>query len=470
MIGGNGCFVTQLPSVPVGSTFIFKGKFADANKKQWFTVNFTDGSHHDFEFKKIKSLFFSDPALTFPPCNLVVPNQAQPLVFPRCQATSATISFPNIQWHTTFESPDICFGTVTDYEYQLPAGWSIGANVSTGSNWIPGGNDVVVTSDLSTGNGVNILIKASNISCGAGLYANGPYATVLISRPSPTFSISGAQAICTGSSTYYLNGLPPGATVSWSLSSTAYASIPNPSSGTSVNVTRIGNLNTDVILYATVTDCSQTYPPVSKVIALGKPRLYTGSTPYKVWYGNSSTDYNNVCNYYTTVVDMTARGATSVVWTRVAATPTNTNWSQNGTYLSFYFWAVGQTAVFKISASNACGLVDQKLGFKSISCGGGGGCRQYTVSPNPAKGFLNIIVPNIPPPCDYKMSATNSKMQSPVITQVNIFDNAGNLKYSQKANKAKAININLQGFKNGIYYVEIKDSKYSERQKIVIEE
>lgn len=68
------------------------------------------------------------------------------------------------------------------------------------------------------------------------------------------------------------------------------------------------------------------------------------------------------------------------------------------------------------------------------------------------------------------MSATNSKMQSPVITQVNIFDNAGNLKYSQKANKAKAININLQGFKNGIYYVEIKDSKYSERQKIVIEE
>lgn len=39
MIGVGGCFVTQLPTPPVSSTFTF-----------------TDGTSYDFEFKKIKSL------------------------------------------------------------------------------------------------------------------------------------------------------------------------------------------------------------------------------------------------------------------------------------------------------------------------------------------------------------------------------------------------------------------------------
>lgn len=59
MIGVSGAAVTQLPTSPVGSTFTFKGKFGDVNQKQIFRITYTDGTSYDFEFKRIKSLFYS---------------------------------------------------------------------------------------------------------------------------------------------------------------------------------------------------------------------------------------------------------------------------------------------------------------------------------------------------------------------------------------------------------------------------
>ncbi|MBN9351672.1 MAG: hypothetical protein J0H55_13415 [Chitinophagaceae bacterium] len=76
IIGESGSIVTQQPSLPVGSTFIFKGKFGDANQKQSFRVTFSDGSSYPFEFKKIKSLYY-------PVTCSQVPNQAT-ITAPRC--------------------------------------------------------------------------------------------------------------------------------------------------------------------------------------------------------------------------------------------------------------------------------------------------------------------------------------------------------------------------------------------------
>ena len=39
-----------------------------------------------------------------------------------------------------------CWGTITNYEYLLPSGWSIGSNVSNGNNWIAGTQNVTITS------------------------------------------------------------------------------------------------------------------------------------------------------------------------------------------------------------------------------------------------------------------------------------------------------------------------------------
>ena len=170
---------------------------------------------------------------------------------------------------------------------------------------------------------------------------------------------------------------------------------------------------------------------------------------------------------------MYSTGATSFIWTRTAASPTNTNWSQSGNNLTFYFWNPGQTATFKITATNGCGSVSQSLGFKSISCGGGGGgCLRYNVSPNPAKGTLKVVVPNIPPPCDYlKTDGSASDLKSSrTISEILIYDLSGNLKKKQSANRAKEVNVNLNGLRTGTYYIEIKDGEYSEMQKVIITE
>ena len=208
-----------------------------------------------------------------------------------------------------------------------------------------------------------------------------------------------------------------------------------------------------------------------KSLYIGTPYIGSNTPPLIIWTGNPSTDYNNVCNYQTTYTNMPVSGATSVVWTRTAASPSNTNWGQNGNNLNFYFWNVGQTATFKITASNGCGSVSQSLGFKSISCGGGG-CLRYNVSPNPAKGTLKVVVPNIPPPCDYLKtdgSASNLK-SSRTISEILVYDLSGNLKKKQSVNKAKEVNVNLNGLRTGTYYIEIRDGNYSEKQKIVITE
>lgn len=254
-------------------------------------------------FKKIKSLFYSTTCSQLP--NLA------PVVVPRCQVVNVPISFSNVQWGTAFESPTLCFGSITNYEYQLPLNWSLNGQTSTDSNWIPRTNSVTVTSDPSNGvNGV-ILVRPRNV-CGNGLQNGQAPGQIPINRPAPTFSITGNQAVCSGASTYTVNGVPAGATVSWSLSNTTYASIPIPSTGTTVDVTRIGSFNTTVTLCATVTDCIQSYPAVCKTIALGQPSVLAGSTPLAYWYGNPSTDYNNVCNGQTFYTDMNITGATSV--------------------------------------------------------------------------------------------------------------------------------------------------------------
>lgn len=127
MIGEGGCYVTQLPAAPVGTTFTFKGKFDDVNKKQTFRINHPDGPSTAFEFKRVKSLFYSTTCAQ-------IPNQAT-ITVPRCQVVNIPISVGNVQWGTAFESPTLCFGSISTFEYQLPSGWSIGASVSNGSNW-----------------------------------------------------------------------------------------------------------------------------------------------------------------------------------------------------------------------------------------------------------------------------------------------------------------------------------------------
>jgi hypothetical protein len=208
---------------------------------------------------------------------------------------------------------------------------------------------------------------------------------------------------------------------------------------------------------------------------MGTPMIGSNST-LAIWFGNPATDYNDACNLQTTYTDMQVIGASSVVWSRIAASPSNTSWGQNGINLNFYFWAVNQTAVYRITATNACGSSTYDFGFKSIDCnpGGGGGCERYQVAPNPARGgSIKIIVVNIPPPCESRTAgkgkATDTDISQWKITEIKVYDNLGNLKLARKESKTKQANINLAGYKPGIYFVEISDGDYKERQQVIVQ-
>ena len=267
--------------------------------------------------------------------------------------------------------------------------------------------------------------------------------------------------------------------ITWTVSNPALVKI----TGIGDQITLTRNLNGVLILTATITyPCAinggQISNVISKTIIVGKPIVsgtytdHNGQHPMQYWDGTSSS-YNSVCNLYDAQTNMSIQNAVSASWSRISANPTILSWNQSGNDVHFYFWQPNQTSVFKIDASNSCGTTTNTFGFKSIDCsGGGGGCLQFAISPNPSQGILQIVVPNIPAPCDVAISSIgNNKMiqQKHVITQINIYDNLGNLKKSIPVKKVKQATVNLSGLTPGIYFVEIKDGAYSERQKVVLQ-
>jgi hypothetical protein len=115
------------------TTFKFAGQFIDENNKQTFALGFRYGSTNrdtsiDLTFTNIKSLKHATT------CDAIQSIAA--VSAPSCQTVSFGINFNTVKYGNSFVSPTTCYGTVTAYEYQLPSGWKIGNNTSTGSNWI----------------------------------------------------------------------------------------------------------------------------------------------------------------------------------------------------------------------------------------------------------------------------------------------------------------------------------------------
>ena len=320
--------------------------------------------------------------------------------------------------------------------------WTGGGTNSTRlSNWLDPGNTGATTTNTTN---INQLTQAIG-----------------------TLTISGNPTICSGTATFTLNnnGTAYTGNVSWSSSNPGIASI--TASGNPATLTKTGN--GQVTITATISQCGSTFVKTLALVA-GAPIIGANSPLLKPWTGNSSS-YNDVCNYQNTYTNMPVTGASSVTWSRIAASPSNTNWSQVGNNLNFYFWAVGQTAVFRIVAANSCGSASYDFGFRSISCGGGGGgCRQYIVSPNPAKDALKLEVPNIPPPCDYRNGqAKNKNLKQPLIRAIKLYDLVGNVKLYQKTKGVKQATLNISGLLPGTYFIEISDKDYKEKQQVIIQ-
>jgi hypothetical protein len=467
------------------TTFSFVARFNDKNINQVFKIDYTkksDGQSYSYQpsFSKIKSLWFSTSCTT-------IPSQSN-AIFPLCQETTIPVTFTNISWGIY---PDVnnCFGSITKYEYLVPAGWKVGTTLSDGTTWIPGNNSTTVTSDLTSGDGQYIQFRPATTDCAAGLENHTVPGTIKIVRSNPTLSISGTtDYICSGTASYTVSGVPAGSTVTWSSNYPTDAALSCSNGDCSiVNVTRSTAYNREVLLTANVAACSGNYT-ATHTIHLGKP-FYTNtgyeiqgvSHPIKLWTGSTS-DYNQICMNYTATTQFSFSGSQSVTWSRTYASPSSVTWNQSGDNISTYFFATGQYERFSLTATNVCGTLSDNYGFSSKDCsgGGGGGCLYYQVSPNPASNTLQVgtVTPNIPAPCDplptsvQSTSTTSLKTATTTdrsIQSVSIYDNKGILKMQRKYGATnKHATLNVSKLPAGVYFVRITDGNYTENHQVII--
>lgn len=405
------------------ATFKFDGKFVDYNNKQTFTVNYTNSSDqlatYDFTYIKIKSLLTANQFSQIYPTPTSITAQ-------RCQIQNFNISFSNVQYGNPWENPPIGYGTVTNYEYLLPSGWKLGNTPSNGSNWIADDNSIIVTSDLSSGDGGVIRIRPSNIACAAGLIT-GQEAVVSISRPAPSLYISSSDnTICSGCQTFTINGMPSGATVQWSVTGTD-ASISGCSTCTTVNVCRNTPNNASITLQATVKHCTFTYTKQYTIILGSPPQPRIQQVTY---YGNEVgliALFIPDCNYnwYEDNILMETGGNTYIT-----SVPCNT------------------TKFIQVEAVNNCGISIKAGRGVAVSCGGG----QFTIAPNPVQDNLTI-------------KANNTEVR-----EVRIADKTGRLRINQKYSPGtKLINLNITWLEADIYVVQIFDGKGWENKKIIVQ-
>ncbi len=284
------------------------------------------------------------------------------------------------------------------------------------------------------------------------------------SECSNPYYIDGPDLVCTNGD-YSIPGLPIGASVIWSVSSSA-ASL----SCSTCNVTTLTSVNNGkVTLSAILQNACGGVTTLTKDIYLGSPILI--SAGYTNTYNSNNYDLatspiaNPVCNGYNSFTNMGIEGATSAKWSKVSLSSGVMEFNTNDSYLNLLLFSQGQTAVFRLTAKNACGSMPA-YDFKWQASPCSGGCKNYSLSPNPSPHILNIMIPPSLPPC--AVSGSLMSTDSLLIKELNLFDNKGSLRKTVNVGGSTQGSINLDGLNSGTYIVEIKSTKnYTERQVFI---
>lgn len=108
------------------TTFSFTLNFDDNSQNHSITLNWSDGntsSGEVLDFPKIKSLYGYSLVPSLNVSNITVDS---------CATNTTSVSFTNLQWKNT--TTNTSFGTITEYEYSVPAGWKVNSFTSTNKN------------------------------------------------------------------------------------------------------------------------------------------------------------------------------------------------------------------------------------------------------------------------------------------------------------------------------------------------
>jgi hypothetical protein len=162
---------------------------------------------------------------------------------------------------------------------------------------------------------------------------------------------------------------------------------------------------------------------------------------------------------------MNITGATSVKWSEVSASNTvlySSPYDPND--ITFYLFANGEKALFKLDATNACGTTTNEFAWVASNCSGNPCGGEYSLSPNPTASNLNVVT-NITAPCNLGAAMPPDSL---LIAQLNIYDQNGVLKTQATVGGTTQASINVGTLSTGTYILEIKATKgYAERQKFI---
>lgn len=453
---------TVYNSITNKTVFTFTANFQDVSLDHSFRIYYEQNNatwSETFTFSRVKSLVGAfPPQLPFYSINA-----------PRCQITNTNISFTKMKWRNTTTMPAVEFGEISEYEYSVPAGWSVNGSVSTGVNDIKlGTNIATITSNLSTTG--EVKVRAAN-KCAPNLVA-GPWAVITISRNRPTLSITGDDFICSGSKNYTITGtLPPGATVCWSSSNSNIGSVPSSPNncGTSKSVTYV--VPGLITLTATVTDCMETYS-VTKDILIGATvsgyyRIHSDYHYYGIFnplYNNNSPIWLPANKGFGVDIWLNSPGIQSATWSRDGTSYPFT-WNTSGTFLSFSGTSgatayVERKGIFNLTAQTVCGTFNSTYNWPVVVQGWGS--FQVTTSPNPATDLITINISEESP------EAKALSKEENVIIEIYTLNQSRLIKQWKLKNDQNRFSLNVANLQKGNYILVVKKGKFKESKQVLI--
>jgi hypothetical protein len=443
--------VTGLTSSVSNTTFTFVGRFSDDNNTQSFKVDYIKSNNtadnYIVEFKKIKSLkFISSPS--------AINTNIQSISSEICKITTHNINFTNIKFGNAFDGTVPAYGNaITQYEYLLPSNWKLNTTTSTG-NWILANIAVTITSDLTSGNGGSIQIRALNTDCGITL-AKSPPKVIPITRPEPPLAISGATQLCFPNSyTYILTGVPSGAVVTWQPNS--YYSISGSGNSISVAPTSFANGATNVTASVYLPICGLTFTK-SFAISIGVPTVtfsingypYPEPNCYEV-FGIYTFQAQQVTGYPNTYSGF------DWGWRNLTNNTISNDQTIYGSQYTFFPYDAGTYEIW-VKPTNGCGPGSYES-LKTVtvveSCSGLFRLQStaLTVYPNPTKGQATIVIPT-----EYRKTG--------ILQVANQF---GIVVLTRKIpTDAQTFQIDISKFGNGIYQLTLKSNKNSLQTKLI---
>lgn len=263
-------------------------------------------------------------------------------------------------------------------------------------------------------------------------------------------TVSGPAVVC-ASGTYTVPGLPAGLSVVWTSSNTSVATVTQ--SGNQATLTKVGNGT--VVLSANIQGCQSNV--VSMNVSIGLPASVNVTiTPTPATASGFLLIDINEPYYNFDAVNLPGYTYQWVFQPLLSSPPMYIS-TPNEPSMWIESYSSGATYTASLVLSNSC--ASQTVWRQKMKVTGSS---MFTVSPNPASDVIAI---------QPKQSAVAAKTMgaSPVVTEVRVYDQMGNLKRQQSFGAGTpAVQVNVSGLKEGLYYVEINTGKVKEKQTFII--